>query len=395
MIFLQVITRLVAFVGKEITEVIRRPGAIVSLILGPFLLMAVFGMGYQGFRRPLQTIIVVPPEAGLPLELETYREVVTGMDVVEIAPDASAAEERLRNREIDVVIVAPADAEAQFRAGKQSVIEVHINVVDPVQQAYAGFLAEILAHEVNAKLIERAAEEGASYIIEEGQTEPLTIPPEVLAAPTRAEVINESTVEPSATNFYSPGVLALILQHLAVTLVAMSLVRERTSGIIELFRISPISTWEVILGKVLAFGVLCGLISAVTLALMVKVLGVPLIGDPRLLAGVLALLTVASLGLGLLIAVLSDSERQAVQLSLLTLLASVFFSGFVLPIEEFTPGVRTAAYLLPVTHGIRLVQDLMLRGWTNAAWQALALAGLGAIFLFVTWVLLRRSMTRA
>jgi ABC-type multidrug transport system permease subunit len=50
---------------------------------------------------------------------------------------------------------------------------------------------------------------------------------------------------------------------------------------------------------------------------------------------------------------------------------------------------------LPVTHGIRLVQDLMLRGWTNAGWQVAALAGLGAIFLFVTWVLLRRSMTRA
>lgn len=395
MIVFQIITRLVAFIGKEIVEVIRRPGAIVSLILGPFILMAVFGMGYQGYRRPLATIIVIPPEAGLPTELETYREVVTGMEIVEIAPERSAAEERLRNREIDVVIVAPADAEARFRSGNQSVIEVEINVVDPVQQAYAGFLAQLMANEVNAKLIERAAEEGATYVIEAGQAEVLTIPPEVLGAPTRAEVVNVSTVEPSATNFYSPGVLALILQHLAVTLVAMSLVRERTSGLIELFRIAPISTWEVILGKVLAFGVLCGVISAVTLTLMVRVLGVPFIGDPWQVAGVLALLTVASLGLGLLIAVLSDSERQAVQLSLLTLLASVFFSGFVLPIEEFTPGVRAAGYLLPVTHGIRLLQDLMLRGWTNAGWEVLALAGIGAVLLLVSWALLRRSMTRA
>lgn len=395
MIVLQVLTRLAAFIGKEIVEVIRRPGAIVSLILGPFILMAVFGMGYQGFRRPLATIIVIPPEAGLPVDVETYREVVTGMEIVEIAPDRTAAEERLRDREIDVVIVAPADAEAQFRAGKQSVIEVKINVVDPVQQAYAGFLAQLMANQVNATLIEQAAEEGATYVIEAGQPQALTIPPEVLAQPTRAEVINVSTVQPSATNFYSPGVLALILQHLAVTLVAISLVRERTSGLIELFRISPISTWEVIIGKVLAFGVLCGGISAITLVLMVRVLGVPLIGDPWQVAGVLALLTVASLGLGLLIGILSDSERQAVQLSLLMLLAAVFFSGFVLPIEEFTSGVRTAAYLLPVTHGIRLTQDLMLRGWTNAGWQVLALAGLGAVLLLVSWALLRRSMTRA
>lgn len=395
MIVLQVLTRLAAFIGKEIVEVIRRPGAIVSLILGPFILMAVFGMGYQGFRRPLATIIVIPPEAGLPVDVETYREVVTGMEIVEIAPDRTAAEERLRDREIDVVIVAPADAEAQFRAGKQSVIEVKINVVDPVQQAYAGFLAQLMANQVNATLIEQAAEEGATYVIEAGQPQALTIPSEVLAQPTRAEVINVSTVEPSATNFYSPGVLALILQHLAVTLVAISLVRERTSGLIELFRISPISTWEVIIGKVLAFGLLCGGISAITLVLMVRVLGVPLIGDPWQVAGVLALLTVASLGLGLLIGILSDSERQAVQLSLLMLLAAVFFSGFVLPIEEFTSGVRTAAYLLPVTHGIRLTQDLMLRGWTNAGWQVFALAGIGAVLLLVSWALLRRSMTRA
>jgi ABC-2 type transport system permease protein len=395
MIVLQVITRLVAFVGKEITEVIRRPGAIVSLILGPFIIMAVFGMGYQGYRRPLQTIIVVPPESGLPLELETYREVATGMEVVEIAPERSAAEARLRNREIDVVIVAPADAEARFRSGEQSVIEVHINVVDPVQLAYAGFLSEILAHEVNARLIEQAVKEGASFVVDAGQAEALTIPPEVIAKPTRAEVVNESTVQPSATAFYGPGVLALILQHLAVTLVALSLVRERTSGVIEIFRISPISTWEVILGKVLAFGVLCAIISTVTLTLMVNVLGVPLLGDPWLLAGIIALLSVASLGLGLLIAVLSDSERQAVQLSLLTLLASVFFSGFVLPIEEFTPGVRAAGYLLPVTHGVRLIQDFMLRGWTNAGWQIAALAGLGVALLLLAWLLLRRSMTRA
>ncbi len=77
----------------------------------------------------------------------------------------------------------------------------------------------------------------------------------------------------------------------------------------------------------------------------------------------------ASLGIGLLIAVISDSERQAVQLSLLLLLASVFFSGFVLAISEFTEPVRVLAYMLPVTHGIRLMQDIMLRGGTTQTWE--------------------------
>ena len=68
-------------------------------------------------------------------------------------------------------------------------------------------------------------------------------------------------------------------------------------------------------------------------------------------------------------AVVSDSERQAVQLSLLLLLASVFFSGFVVAISEFAEPVRILAYTLPVTHGIRLIQDIMLRGSTTQLWE--------------------------
>jgi ABC-2 type transport system permease protein len=394
-ILLQFFTRQLAFVGKELVEVARRPGALISLVLGPFLIMALFGFGYQGFRRPLTTILVLPPQTGLPADVSTYTDVATGLEIVEIAPDPQGPLQRLRDRTIDVVVVAPANVAEQFRAGQQSPIEVHINVVDPVQEAYAGFIAGMLANQVNAEIIEQAAREGVSYATEAGAAEAAQIPPEVVAAPTRAEIVNEAPVEPGYVPFYGPAVLALILQHLAVTLVALSLVRERTSGVIELFRIAPISTVEIILGKLLAFGVLAAGISALTLALLVGVLGVPLEGSVLLLAGVIGLVTLASLAIGLFIAVISDSERQAVQLSLLVLLASVFFSGFVLPVEEFQAGVRPVSYSLPVTHGIRLFQDLMLRGWTVATWQIAALGAIAGVLLFGTWVLLRRSMTRA
>ncbi len=88
------------------------------------------------------------------------------------------------------------------------------------------------------------------------------------------------------------------------------------------------------------------------------------------------------------------SERQAVQLSLLVLLASVFFSGFVLSIDEFIPQVRALAYALPVTHGIRLAQDVMLRGWTNEVWHVWALLGIALVLIVASWALLRRGMAR-
>jgi ABC-2 type transport system permease protein len=190
-------------------------------------------------------------------------------------------------------------------------------------------------------------------------------------------------------------VLALILQHLAVTLVSMSLVRERTSGAMELFRISPVTAAEVLIGKVLAFGLLGFVVAGITIALLVLGLHVPQLAGPAALSLVIGLLLLASLGVGLLIAVVSDSERQAVQLSLLVLLASVFFSGFVLAIDQFTPPVRALAYALPVTHGIHLLQDLMLRGSTDALWQAAALGVIAALTLLVAWLVLRRGMTRA
>jgi ABC-2 type transport system permease protein len=186
-----------------------------------------------------------------------------------------------------------------------------------------------------------------------------------------------------------------MLQHMAVTLTALSFVRERMSGALELLRVSPLNSLELVLGKYIGLGLVSGIIAAITVALLVGVLGVPMLGSIWLVALVIALLVVASLGVGLVISVVSDSERQAVQLCLLLLLASVFFSGFVLPIHEFREGVQYGAYVLPVTHGIALLQDIMLRGETTSWWQLGALAALAGLFLILTVVLLRRTLRSA
>jgi ABC-2 type transport system permease protein len=388
--------RLLALVGKELVEVVRRPGALVSLVLGPFLIMAVFGLGYNGERRPLETVVVVPPGSGLPTDVESYQRLAgAGLHIAAVVPDEGAADQGLADGSTDVIVVAPADAETRFRAGEQSVIGVVVNTVDPLRANYAGFLASNLANAVNQTIIRRAVAETEGLATVAGKPDVPLIPPEVVAAPTRAELRNAAPSEPRVLAFFGPAVLALILQHLAVTLVALALVRERTSGVIELFRVAPVNAWEVIAGKVLAYLLIGGVIAGVTIALLVGAFGIPLLGDPVQLAGTMGLVLLASLGIGLLIAVISDSERQAVQLSLLLLLASVFFSGFVLAITEFSEPVRALAYMLPVTHGIALAQDIMLRGSVVQNWQFAALVLIAIVTLTVAWAGLRRGMTRA
>jgi ABC-2 type transport system permease protein len=393
---LAVVVRVFAFVGKELIETLRRPGALLSLILGPFLIMAVFGLGYSGVRRPLETVIVASPSSKLPTDIAMYQELAgPALHIVEVMPDRDAAEAAVRAGRIDMAVVTPDDPQATFLSGKQSVLEVIVDEVDPVDENYASILAGTLADEVNQRVVTDAVREGQGIAIDIGNPELTLIPPDVVASPTRAEILNLAPSTPRVMSFFGPAVLALILQHLAVTLVAMSLVRERTSGIMELFRISPVSAAEVLAGKIIAFGVLGAVVAFTTVSLLAVGFAIPILGPPALIAATIALFLLASIGLGLLIAMVSDSERQAVQLSLLVLLAAVFFSGFVLGIDEFTAPVRTLAYLLPVTHGIVLLQDLMLRGATNAAWELGALALIAFVTLFGSWALMRRSMTTA
>jgi ABC-2 type transport system permease protein len=396
MTLVTMVLRLLTLVGKELVEIMRRPGALVSLVLGPFLIMVVFGLGFNGVRRPLETVVVIPPGSGLPTEVASYQALAGGgLHVDSVVPDASAAQQRLAEGSIDVIVVAPADAQAQFKAGKQSVIQVLVDTVDPIRANYAGFLAGNLASAVNQEIIRQAVSQGQAAAVAAGDPNAAAIPPEIVAAPTRAEVENGAPSQPQVVSYFGPAVLALILQHLAVTLVALALVRERTSGIMEVFRVAPVNAWEIIAGKVLAYLLIGGSIAAITVWLLVGGLHIPMLGDPTAIAAAIALLLLASLGIGLVIAVVSDSERQAVQLSLLLLLASVFFSGFVIAISEFSEPVRAAAYLLPVTSAIGLLQDLMLRGVAAEAWRFAILGAIAVVTLFVSWRGLRRGMVRA
>jgi ABC-2 type transport system permease protein len=389
----KLLVRILSLVGKEIVEVFRRPGAVLSLILGPFLILAAFGFGYQGIKRDLQTIVVVDAASELPQDVETYKGLgVRGVNVVAVEHDQAAAEARLRAGEVDVVIVPPSDPLAAVEAGQQAELLVLTDLTDPVEANYAGFLAETMSAAVNREIYRIGAEQGQAYAIRIGERDFSDVPPDVIASPTKAVVQNLAVVQPTIVGFYGPAALALVLQHMAVTLIALSIVRERASGAIDRFRSSPVRATEVVAGKVIAFGLLGSAISAISVWLLVTFLGVPMLGSPAAIALVIGMLLIASLGLGLLISVVSDSERQAVQLSLLTLLASMFFSGFVLRITEFQPAVQVAAYALPVTHGIALLQELMLSGTVTQAWQLAALTGIAGLLLTVSWVLLRREL---
>lgn len=390
------LVRITSFIGKELREVIRRPGVLASLVLGPFLIMLIFGIGYTGARSPFRTEIVLPAGSDLPRDQEFYEGLAGGrIEVIGISDNQDGTERRLREREIDLMVVAPADAAAQLRQGNQTEILVAWNQVDPVYDGLAHLAVATMVAELNAEIIRRAAAEGIT--IAEGELGPqvTNISPEVVAKPTTAVTENVAPSDPSVLNFFAPAVLALVLQHLGVTLTALSMVRERLSGQMDLFRVAPVNSMEVLVGKYVAYGLLTLLVGGVVGGLMVFVLEVPIFSGYLVAVGIILLLAFASLGVGLLISLVADSERQAVQLSMLVLLASVFFSGFVLPVEDFIGAVQYLAYVLPVTHGIATLQEAMLRGEVSSLWMVGALAGIGAGLYLLSLVRLRQILRSA
>lgn len=384
------LTRLAGLTVKELRDLIRRPGAILSLVFGPLAIMALFGVGFQGERRPFDTVIVLPQGSTLPHDVGFYREIPTsGVNVVGVSEDEQDTRARLARREIRLFVVVPPDAEQQFRAGQHATLRVVWNEVDPIEDNIAKVSAEILVRELNSRLIEEAAKEGMTLA-----GVPKAIPPDVIARPLDMKTENTAPIEPSMVFFFAPAVFALILQHLGITLTALSLVRERLSGAMDLFRVAPVRSWEILVGKYVAYGILSLVVALAVAFLMVSGLHVPLLGTPDRLATAVFLVTFASLGVGLLISLLADSERQAVQLAMLVLLVSMFFSGFVLPINEFREPVRALSYVLPVTYGIQVFQDVMLRGGRGDTTYLVALVGLGVALYFVDAIGLRAVMRR-
>ncbi len=390
-------TRTTAFVGKEVLEVIRRPGALFSLIFGPFLIMGLFGIGYSGQYRPLATVLVVPSSANLPRDVNFYQQYVgESVNVVDITEDVEGARARLQRQQIDLLVIAPADVQQKFSNGEQSVIDIEYNELDPVRDNYARFIAFRQTQELNRAIIEQAVSQGEQYVLQTtGNQPPIAISPQVIAAPTRADTRNLAPITPNVVAYFAPAVLALVLQHMGVTLTALSLVRERLSGAMDIFRVAPVRALEILVGKYLAYAFFNLSIAAAISFLLIGALHVPLLSPPGQMAWVIILLSFAAVGLGLLISTIVDSERQAVQLSMLVLLASVFFSGFVLPLDQFITPLRIAAYSLPVTHGIQLLQDFMLRGGTNASWELGVLGAIGVVLFLLTSVTVRRNLRSA
>ncbi len=193
-------------------------------------------------------------------------------------------------------------------------------------------------------------------------------------------------------NFYIPGVIGIVLQIGTTFATAMAVVREREKGTLETLLVSPLSRWGLMLGKLVPY--LCiGMTMATLLFLFMRYLfGVPIAGNVIAMMFATLVYVFALLSLGLLVATKAENQMQALQISMVFMLPSVFFSGFVFPRETMPWIFQALGALLPATYFISLARAIILRGaHFFEYWPHLLILIIMSILLFACCALLFRK----
>lgn len=506
------IIRTLAFCRKELSSSARQPLKVLSLVLGPFIILAIFATGYNG-KNKFDTALVVPNREGISTNLDDYKSFSKDtFNIVEVSTNQQAEVDKLKEGKLGVVIVVPDNAIDQIYSGKSAQFPVYYRQLSPLQASYIEYSTYVYASEfdkvllrdslesakpqstqvkqytdqinastdrlqaamqsknvvaakaevANLKAATALAKQGAASLIVPGSGQGNTqegkliaqkvsqgvvgnltarvdavdtqvnaidnglnandtysdqqqqnlaklrdantamsndfnkianIPAAVLVEPVLSQAKNLANTPASFVNFYSPAVVILLLQHIGVTLAALSIVRDRLIGAIEIFRVSPINPTEILVGKFLSYMILLMIVSGLLVAALNFFLGVPFIGDPLLALGVLASSSFASIGLGFFIAGLSRTETQAVQWSMLLILASLFFTGFIVSLNQFNDFTRYFSYILPMTFGANNLQDVMLDNRWPSLFNLLMPLGLGVIYFIIGRFLYKRQFT--
>lgn len=489
--------RVRAYFLKEVNEIRRQPLLILSLIVGPLLVLILFGATYATSTPRVRTIVVVPEEASAGISEEQIRTLIgLNFDLRDITTDRTAAEAQLAAGQVDLVQVLPTNALAALQGGEKAEIEFKSNAISPMDEGWIQYLAYAEVNEVNKAILQSSAaqaqqqaatiqvrltdadgqvqqlEQGISEARKQATQENLratidtlntleanlpaqeilaaqggelaqtreriaqargslqeldvaiatdtldeklaeitqarealkalngsldvfvTIPPDRLVSPVSQSYSNIRGSAYQAVQYYAPGVLALLVQHTAITLGALALVRERLMGAFEVFRVAPVSLPQLIIGKYLGYTVFIALATLVLIVAMV-LLGVPLIGSWLQFAGVILLLIIASLGVGFLISTLSGSDSQAIQLAMISLLLSIFFSGFFIALPSFLWPALPVAYSIPMTHGLAAFQNIMLRGIAPSWWNILGLILISVVTFALVVLLTSRQLKKA
>ena len=340
--------RMTTIVRKEWLHIIRDPRTLALVIVMPVMMLILLGYAVANDVEdlPLAVADLSHTDASRTL-LEKFS--ASGFYLVtHAAQNEAEILELLDAGTVKAGIYIPEDFGRNISTGGVGTIQFYIDGSNPTVAQTAQLAAETVSQATSQQiLIQRLERSGAGMSI---------------SLPIDTHIIYLYNPDMRRMNYMIPGLVAVILQVQTLLLTAFAIVREREQGTLEQLIVTPVRSWELILGKILPFVLVAFLNVAMTVGVGAFLFGVKVAGSIALLAGLSLVFLLGSLGLGVLISTISRTQMQAMYLASFIMLPSFLLAGLLFPRENMPWLAYYAGYLLPVTYFLEIVRGIILKG---------------------------------
>jgi ABC-2 type transport system permease protein len=351
--------RVRAMFVKELLQLRRDRVTFATMIAIPLIQLLLFGFAINTTPRNLPTAVLMQEDSDLARSILAGLRNTAYFDVRRVARSESEIDHLLKSGDVLFVVEIPAGFARAVRRGETPSLLVIADASDPV--ATGGALGALETAVTTALLRDRGL-------------------PDVTQGTRLFEVRQHRRYNPEGSTRLNivPGLLGTILTMTMLIFTALSVTREIERGTMEALLSMPIRPVEIMLGKIAPY-VLVGFLQALLiLVAAVFVFGVPIVGDVWLLALLTALFITVNLSIGYTFSTLAGNQLQAIQMTFMFFLPNILLSGFMFPFAGMPRWAQWIGEALPVTHYLRVVRGILLKGATlqDIGMEALALFGL-------------------
>ena len=341
------ILRLTSIIRKEFIQIIRDPRTLMLIIVMPILQL--FLLGYAA-TTDVKNISLAVWDQSQTSQSRALLEAFRSADYFRISYSVGSQDEYrtlIERGQARAALIIPPDYDRRLAQG-----DAQVSMVLDGSDATVGGTALSAA-----RLI--------------GQTFAINVMAEQTALSARAarftppvEVRTQVWYNPDLISAYFniPGVIGMILSFITALLTATAVVRERERGTIEQLIVTPIRSWELIVGKVLPYVILAFVDVLEVLIIGHWWFGVPVRGDLALILILSGLFALSSLGIGLFASTIANTQQEAVLTVMMTILPSIFLSGFFFPIDAMPKFLQIISYAVPLRYYLVIIRALLLKG---------------------------------
>lgn len=362
-----------AMLVKEFIQLRRDRVSFAMIIMIPLMQLVLFGYAINTTPRNLPTAVLMQESSDLGRSVLKALENTRYFRMVAQVHDEEAFDRLLASGEVLFAIEIPRGFERAVRRGERPALLVAADATDPVAAGSAlGALAQLVQ---TALQNDRALPDAGKLAF---------------------EIRQHARYNPAAVTALNivPGLVGTILTMTMLIFTALSVTREVERGTMESLLAMPITPLEIMLGKIVPYIIVGFLQAALIIGTGMALFSVPVLGSLWLLGALSTLFIAANLAIGYSFSTVAQNQLQAVQMTMMFFLPNILLSGFMFPFAGMPAWAQWIGEFLPLTHYIRIVRAIMLKGSTLAdvQYDAIALAGLMLVAMTIAVSRFRRTL---